>query len=84
MLVKMSLEAIMLIIDNSEYMRNRDYHPTRFEAQADAVIIVFQTNVDSNAESTDCTVGLMTMAGKGYVSFHRISSLIGFTYAIVY
>ena len=53
-------------------------------AQADAVNIVFQTKVDSNAESTDCTVGLMTMAGKGYVSFHRISSLIGFTYAIVY
>ena len=56
----------MLIIDNSEYMRNGDYHPTRFQAQADAVNVVFQTKVDSNAEST---VGIMTMAGKGYVSF---------------
>jgi 26S proteasome regulatory subunit N10 len=56
----------MLIIDNSEYMRNGDYLPTRFEAQADAVNIVFQTKIDSNAEST---VGIMTMAGKGYVSF---------------
>ena len=60
----MPLEATMLIIDNSEYMRNGDYHPTRFEAQADAVNVVFQTKIDSNAEST---VGIMTMAGKGYV-----------------
>lgn len=56
----------MLIIDNSEYMRNGDYAPTRFEAQADAVNVLFQTKVDSNPEST---VGIMTMAGKGYVSF---------------
>ena len=62
----MPLEATMLIIDNSEYMRNGDYHPTRFEAQSDAVNVVFQTKIDSNAEST---VGIMTMAGKGYVSF---------------
>ena len=62
----MPLEATMLIIDNSEYMRNGDYLPTRFEAQADAVNVVFQTKIDSNAEST---VGIMTMAGKGYVSF---------------
>jgi len=55
----------MLIIDNSEFMRNGDYQPTRFEAQADAINVVFQTKIDSNAEST---VGIMTMAGKGYVS----------------
>ena len=35
----------MLIIDNLEYMRNGDYLPTRFEAQADAVNIVFQTKL---------------------------------------
>jgi len=55
----------MLIIDNSEYMRNGDYQPTRFEAQSDAVNVVFQTKIDSNPENT---VGIMTMAGKGYVS----------------
>ena len=60
----MPLEATMLIIDNSEYMRNGDYQPTRFEAQADAVNVVFQTKIDSNPENT---VGIMTMAGKGYV-----------------
>ncbi|KAK0450599.1 hypothetical protein EV421DRAFT_2050406 [Armillaria borealis] len=58
----MPLEATMMIIDNSEYMRNGDYTPTRFDAQADAVNTVFQTKIDSNPENT---VGVMTMAGKG-------------------
>ncbi|EEB95017.1 hypothetical protein MPER_06079, partial [Moniliophthora perniciosa FA553] len=58
----MPLEATMMIIDNSEYMRNGDYQPTRFDAQADAVNVVFQTKVDSNPENT---VGIMSMAGKG-------------------
>lgn len=61
----MPLEATMMIIDNSEYMRNGDYQPTRFHAQSDAVTTVFQTKIDSNPENT---VGLMTMAGKGFVS----------------
>ncbi|EKM82134.1 hypothetical protein AGABI1DRAFT_112251 [Agaricus bisporus var. burnettii JB137-S8] len=58
----MPLEATMMIIDNSEYMRNGDYQPTRFHAQSDAVTNVFQTKIDSNPENT---VGVMTMAGKG-------------------
>ncbi|KAL0563476.1 proteasome regulatory particle base subunit rpn10 [Marasmius crinis-equi] len=58
----MPLEATMMIIDNSEYMRNGDYQPTRFDAQADAVNVVFQTKIDSNPENT---VGVMSMAGKG-------------------
>ncbi|TFK35036.1 hypothetical protein BDQ12DRAFT_688682 [Crucibulum laeve] len=58
----MPLEATMMIIDNSEYMRNGDYQPTRFNAQSDAVNTVFQTKIDSNPENT---VGVMTMAGKG-------------------
>lgn len=51
-----------MIIDNSEYMRNGDYQPTRFDAQSDAVNTVFQTKTDANPENT---VGIMTMAGKG-------------------
>ncbi|KAJ7661590.1 hypothetical protein DFH06DRAFT_1192734 [Mycena polygramma] len=58
----MPLEATMMIIDNSEYMRNGDYQPTRFDAQSDAVTTVVQTKIDSNPENT---VGIMTMAGKG-------------------
>jgi len=58
----MPLEATLMIIDNSEYMRNGDYMPSRYDAQADAVTTIFQTKLDSNPENT---VGVMTMAGKG-------------------
>ncbi|KAG9317002.1 hypothetical protein JVU11DRAFT_1182 [Chiua virens] len=58
----MPLEATMMIIDNSEYMRNGDYMPSRYDAQSDAVNTIFQTKIDSNPENT---VGLMTMAHKG-------------------
>ncbi|KAH9843504.1 uncharacterized protein C8Q71DRAFT_793276 [Rhodofomes roseus] len=58
----MPLEATLMIIDNSEYMRNGDYQPSRFDSQADAVNTIFQTKIDSNPENT---VGIMTMAGKG-------------------
>jgi len=62
----MPLEATMIVLDNSEYMRNGDYQPTRFGALADAVTTVFQTKIDSNPENT---VGVMTMANKGCVRF---------------
>lgn len=62
----MPLEATMIVIDNSEYMRNGDYQPSRFDAQADAINAVFNAKVDSNPENS---VGIMTMAGKGFVPF---------------
>ena len=52
----------MIVVDNSESSRNGDYTPTRFEAQADAVNVVFQNVVQGNPESS---VGLMSMGGKG-------------------
>ena len=52
----------MVVVDNSESSRNGDYQPTRFEAQADAVNIIFQSIVQGNPESS---VGLMSMGGKG-------------------
>ncbi|KAK9729651.1 proteasome regulatory particle base subunit rpn10 [Basidiobolus ranarum] len=58
----MVLEATMLILDNSEWMRNGDYTPTRLEAQGDAVNLIFNSKFQSNPENT---VGLMTMARKG-------------------
>ena len=58
----------MIILDNSEYMRNGDYQPSRFEALADAVKTVFTTKIDSNPENT---VGVMTMANKGCASLHH-------------
>lgn len=52
----------MIVVDNSESSRNGDYPPTRFDAQADAVSIIFQNVIQGNPESS---VGLMSMGGKG-------------------
>jgi len=52
----------MVVVDNSESSRNGDYQPTRFDAQSDAVNIIFQSIVQGNPESS---VGLMSMGGKG-------------------
>lgn len=43
-------------------MRNGDYSPTRFQAQADAVNLICGAKTQSNPENT---VGVLTMAGKG-------------------
>ena len=52
----------MIVVDNSESSRNGDYVPTRFEAQADAVNLIYNVKTQSNPESS---VGLMSMAGNG-------------------
>jgi len=57
----------MLCMDNSEYMRNSDYAPSRLQAQKDAVNLLCSRHIGAdgaggtNAEST---IGLLTMAGK--------------------
>lgn len=48
-------------IDNSEWMRNGDYAPSRFEAQSDAVNLLFSAKTQSNPENM---VGLISMGGK--------------------
>jgi len=58
----MGLEAVMIVVDNSESSRNGDYTPTRFEAQSDAVSLIFSAITQANPESS---VGLMSMGGKG-------------------
>lgn len=58
----MVLEAVVIVVDNSESSRNGDYTPTRYDAQSDAVNIIFQNVVQGNPESS---VGLMSMGGKG-------------------
>lgn len=52
----------MVLVDNSESSRNGDYQPTRFEAQADAASVIFQSVTSNNPESS---VGLMSVGGKG-------------------
>ncbi|XWS55078.1 hypothetical protein CRYUN_Cryun10bG0144400 [Craigia yunnanensis] len=58
----MVLEATMICIDNSEWMRNGDYSPFRIQAQADVVSLICGAKTQSNPENT---VGILTMAGKG-------------------
>ncbi|ODQ61551.1 hypothetical protein WICANDRAFT_86392 [Wickerhamomyces anomalus NRRL Y-366-8] len=58
----MVLEATMIVIDNSEFTRNGDYLTNRFEAQLDAVDLIFQAKTNSNPENT---VGLLAAAGNG-------------------
>eukprot|EP00271_Cylindrocystis_brebissonii_P005921 TRINITY_DN18342_c0_g1_i1.p1 TRINITY_DN18342_c0_g1~~TRINITY_DN18342_c0_g1_i1.p1 ORF type:complete len:485 (-),score=156.72 TRINITY_DN18342_c0_g1_i1:446-1900(-) len=58
----MVLEATVICVDNSEWMRNGDYTPSRFQAQADAVSLICGAKTQSNPENT---VGVLTMAGKG-------------------
>ena len=48
-------------LDNSEWMRNGDYVPTRIQAQSDAATFLFNAKTQSNPENS---VGLMTMGGK--------------------
>lgn len=58
----MGLEATVVICDNSESARNGDYLPSRWEAQVDAVSLIFNSKTAANAESS---VGLMSMGGTG-------------------
>lgn len=55
----MVLESTIVCVDNSEYMRNGDFIPTRLQAQQDAVDLVCHTKTSSNAENN---VGLMTFS----------------------
>uniref|UniRef100_A0A8C6LRG4 26S proteasome non-ATPase regulatory subunit 4 n=1 Tax=Nothobranchius furzeri TaxID=105023 RepID=A0A8C6LRG4_NOTFU len=50
-----------LDVDNSEFMRNGDFLPTRLQAQQDAVNIVCHSKTRSNPENN---VGLITMANN--------------------
>lgn len=58
----MVLEATMIVIDNSEYMRNEDYLTSRYEAQLSTTEYIFQNKINSNPENT---VGLMAYGGNG-------------------
>jgi len=52
----------MVCLDNSEWMRNGDYIPTRLDAQQDAANLVSNAKTQQNPENT---VGVLSMAGSG-------------------
>lgn len=56
----MPLESCMILLDNSQYMLNGDYIPTRLSAQTDAANLLVTHKTQSNPEST---VGVIAMSG---------------------
>jgi len=52
----------MILLDNSEFMRNGDYIPSRMEAQSDAANLIVNQKTQSNPEST---VGVIAMSSSG-------------------
>jgi len=57
----------MICMDNSEWMRNSDFSPSRFEAQEDCVNMISGKKMNQNVENV---VGLMTTAGKKGCEVH--------------
>ncbi|ODM96963.1 26S proteasome non-ATPase regulatory subunit 4 [Orchesella cincta] len=57
----MVLESTMICVDDSDFMRNGDFAPTRMAAMQDAVNIVCLSKTRSNPENN---VGLLTMASS--------------------
>ena len=57
----MVLEATILCIDNSDWTRNGDYIPNRYQAQVAAANFIIENRCETNPENT---LGIMTMAGK--------------------
>ena len=51
-------------VDNSDYMRNGDFVPTRMQAQQDAVNLVCMSKTRSNPENN---VGLLKMSSYVYI-----------------
>lgn len=51
----------MICVDNSEWMRNGDYQPTRMVSQNETVNFIAQQKINGNPETT---VGVLTTAGR--------------------
>ncbi|KAL5022296.1 hypothetical protein ScPMuIL_001451 [Solemya velum] len=55
----MVLESTVVCVDNSDYMRNGDFIPTRLQAQQDAVNLICHSKTRANPENN---VGLLVMS----------------------
>lgn len=57
----MSQEATMIAVDDSDFMRNGDFIPSRLQAQNDAVSLICQSKRQRNPENT---LGLISLANR--------------------
>jgi hypothetical protein len=53
------IKLMFFSVDNSDYMRNGDFVPTRLQAQQDAVNLICHSKTRANPENN---VGLLVMA----------------------
>jgi len=58
----MPLEAVVVCMDCSEYMRNGDYSPTRFDSQKETCDMIWTSKLNNHPETA---VGLLTMGLNG-------------------
>ncbi len=57
----MTLEAVMICLDNSEFARNSDYAPSRIDSQTDCANVISGAKTQQHPENV---VGVATMAGE--------------------
>lgn len=57
----MGLESTVLCVDNSEYMRNGDYLPTRLQAQQDAANLICRSKLRANPENNMALLSMSDM-----------------------
>jgi len=69
----MPLESCMILLDNSQYMRNGDYMPSRLSAQTDAANLLVSHKTSSNPEST---VGIIAMNGGCFTNDNGVELLV--------
>jgi hypothetical protein len=62
----MVLEAVILCIDNSEYSRNGDYSPNRYDAMIESANLISAAKIQGNPETS---VGILSMANH-HVAVH--------------
>jgi len=63
---KLTCNIFLFSVDNSDYMRNGDFVPTRLQAQQDAVNLVCLSKTRANPENN---VGLLTLAKYEFLYF---------------
>lgn len=57
----MSQEATIICLDNSEWARDGDFVPSRWDSQQDAANLLVESKTQRNAENT---VGVLSMSGR--------------------
>jgi len=57
----MVLESTVMCVDNSEFMRNGDYLPTRLQAQQDAANLICRSKLRSNPENNMALLSMSDM-----------------------